>query len=158
MASRYRGRAVEVILEEEGSSSNSDSSSDSDDFEQQEARMLAEEGLRYNNSSSQRQQQQHPSTASRPKCEGREEQSNAYGEAMAILDQAALACDREFNDQNLPAKLQQAPRQAAAGVTIQELECQDNYEQASSDVPINVSGRPDPRFHFRFFLIHTQSF
>lgn len=86
-SSRYRGYGssggaaptVDVILEE--------GSSDDDDFMEQEARLNAEEQLQYSGNIS-----------SRPNsCEGREAPSNtAYGEAVAILDQASLACDREF--------------------------------------------------------------
>lgn len=94
-SSRYRGYSgsgaaptVDVILEE--------GSSDDDDFMEQEARLKAEEQLRS-------RQHHHYSAgnnsiSSRPNsCEGREEPSStAYGEAVAILDQASLACDREF--------------------------------------------------------------
>ena len=87
LASRYH-HTVDVILEE--------GSSDDDDFIEQEARIQAE--------LLEEQQQRRQDTLSNgsrpPFCEGQEAESgNAYGEAVAILDQAAIACDQEFADQ-----------------------------------------------------------
>ena len=91
-------RRVDVIVEEENGSSPS---SDDEDFIAQEARISAEEyggcGRIGNNSLT---------SFSRPKfCEGAPDDDDdtsdskfAYGEAVAILDQAAQACDQEFAD------------------------------------------------------------
>ena len=88
LASRYH-HTVDVILEE--------GSSDDDDFIEQEARIQAE----LLEEQQQRGRQDTLSNGSRPPfCEGQEAESgNAYGEAVAILDQAAIACDQEFADQ-----------------------------------------------------------
>ena len=98
-------------------------------------------------------------TASRPKCEG-SEQSNAYGEALSILD----GLDREFADngnaiqiniirqddlktgQN-PSNWQEdikTGQKPSEAVTIQEL--QDYNDENELDVPITACGRPDPRY------------
>ena len=110
LASRYRGGIVDVILEEE-------ISEDDSDFIAQEARIEAEEQQHFN--------------GSRPRCEGEEsmqQQSDAYGEAMAILAQ----CDQEFaNELNQTVILK-------------------NVDKNEVDIPLPSppaahSGRLDPR-------------
>ena len=84
LASRYH-HTVDVILEE--------GSSDDDDFIEQEARLRAQE-------EKERQRQDTDNNGSRPPfCAEGQEQANAYGEAVAILDQASSAFDQEFADQ-----------------------------------------------------------
>ena len=95
LASRYH-HTVDVILEE--------GSSDDDDFIEQEARLRAQE-LELELEHGQRQRAGPQDTGSKlpngsrpPFCAEGQEQ-NAYGEAVAILDQASSAFDQEFADQ-----------------------------------------------------------
>ena len=91
LASRYH-HTVDVILEE--------GSSDDDDFIEQEARLRAQEDEEHE------QQRQRAGTqdiklpnGSRPPFCAEGQEQNAYGEAVAILDQASSAFDQEFADQ-----------------------------------------------------------